>query len=284
MAVKTRTRSARLLVVILVSISLVTITLDYKQGDSGPLAGLGRSTTALMAPLQKGVTAVTRPVGRFLSALVHLPSQQTEIDRLKRELDSARAQVIGEASVQRELQQLKDLLVVRDQLRGAPTATASVISSGVSNFEWTVTIDAGAGDGIAVDDPVVAGGGLVGHVVRVAPNASVVQLIIDPQSSVAVRLVSSGKTGLLDGAGEGDMHLQFFDPATVVDNQESVETAGYRLAGGQGGLYPRGILVGTVSHVVPQPGALQQFVTVQPAVDFSSLDFVLVVKTSDASG
>ena len=67
-------RSTRLLVVVLVSISLAVITLDYREGEDGPLAGLGRIALATMAPLQEAVTTATRPIGDFFSGLVHLPS------------------------------------------------------------------------------------------------------------------------------------------------------------------------------------------------------------------
>ena len=50
--------------------------------------------------------------------------------------------------------------------------------------------------------PVVASAGLVGHVVRVTPDSSIVQLIIDPDSFVAGRLDVSGETGLLEGEGD----------------------------------------------------------------------------------
>ena len=77
MVSRQRPRSTRLLVVVLVSISLAVITLDYREGQDGPLAGLGRDALAAMAPLQHAVTTVTRPIGDFFSGLAHLPSLET---------------------------------------------------------------------------------------------------------------------------------------------------------------------------------------------------------------
>jgi len=74
MALPSRARSTRLLVVTLVSISLVTITLDYRQGDSGPLATMGDAALAVISPLQEAVSKVTKPIGNFFSTLVRLPS------------------------------------------------------------------------------------------------------------------------------------------------------------------------------------------------------------------
>jgi rod shape-determining protein MreC len=117
----------------------------------------------------------------------------------------------------------------------------------------------------------------VGHVVKVSANASVVQLIIDPDSAVAGRLDVTGKTGLLTGAGEQDMRMGLVDTTTDVGPDERVVTAGYRIPGVATSLYPPNVLIGTVSRVVPDSAALEKFITVRPAVDFSTLDLVLVV-------
>ncbi len=271
MAVGARARSTRLLVVALVSASLATITVDYRQGEGGALAGLGRAALTVMAPLQSAVSGVTRPVGRFLSTLAHLPSIRAENERLKDELAQAAARLATQASLEARVAELTELLDLRRSLE-APTLAALVIGNGVSNFEWTITIDRGTRDGVAAGMPVVASAGLVGHVVRAGPVSSDVQLIIDPDSRVAARLVTSRETGLLEGQGDADLRMTLVDPSTEVRADEPVETAGY-----QGGRYPPGILIGEVSRVVEDPTALEKQVTVRPAVDFSTIEFVLVV-------
>ncbi|HWO70549.1 MAG TPA: rod shape-determining protein MreC [Actinomycetota bacterium] len=276
MAISGRARNARLLVAILVSISLATITIDYRQGESGPLAGLGRAALTAIAPLQAAVSRITRPVGDFLSTLANLPRIRRENERLKDELAEARAAVARQASLEARYEQLVKLLGLQEAL-DPPTAAALVIGSGVSNFEWTITIDAGTEDGVGVGSPVLAAAGLVGRVVKAGPTSSLVQLIIDPDSRVAARLASSRETGLLVGQGEDDLQMRGVDPATEVAAGEPVETAGY-----QGGLYPPGIPIGVVSRVVENPAALEKFVTVRPAVDFSTLEVVLVVLSSEA--
>ena len=90
MSSRSGSRSARLLVVGLVAVSLAIITLDYRQGDAGPLASMGRAAQTFMAPMQQAVTTATRPVGDFFSGLAHLPSMARENQDLKRELDGLR--------------------------------------------------------------------------------------------------------------------------------------------------------------------------------------------------
>ena len=279
-------RSTRLLVVVLVSISLAVITLDYREGESGPLAGLGRSALAAMAPLQQAVTTVIRPIGDFFSGLVHLPSLENENQRLQRELDAARADIAAGTDRESQLQQLSDLLGLKESL--TPTSVpAVVIANGLSNFRFTITINKGSVDGIEMDQPVVTGSEqapiLVGRVVRVSAISAEVELIIDRNSTVAGRLSVSHETGQVQGQGEGDLRMSLVTPGTSVEGDETVVTQGYEV-NGQKGLYPPGLVIGQVSRVVPGTDGLQEFVTVRPAVDFSALEFVLVLQTSRGEG
>jgi rod shape-determining protein MreC len=280
-ALRSRARSTRLLVVTLVSVSLMTITVDYRQGDSGPLAEAGDAALALISPLQETVSKVTDPIGNFFSTLVQLPSIRREKEELEERLAEIQS-AFGEATAdQRRLAELEALLGLQESFSPRlETTAAEVIANSVSNFEWTITISKGSADGIEVDMPVVAAAGLVGHVARVTPGSSVVQLIIDPESFVAGRLDGSGETGLLEGQGGGDLRMSQVDPQTQVLPDERVVTAGFRFGGIAESLYPPNILVGTVSRVLSEDNALQKLVTVRPAVDFSTLSVVLVVHPS----
>ncbi len=286
MVTRQRPRSTRLLVVVLVSISLAVITLDYREGETGPLAGLGRTALAAMAPLQQAVTTVTRPIGDFFSGLVHLPSLENDNQQLRRANDALRAQIAAGTDVRSQFEQLSALLGLKESL--APTSVpAVVIANGLSNFRFTITINRGSDDGVEMDQPVVTGSAdapiLVGKVVKVSSISAEVQLIIDRNSAVAGRLSVSHESGLVEGQGEEDLRMSLVTPGTIVQGNETVVTQGYEV-NGQRGLYPPGLVIGEVSHVIPGTSDLQEFVTVRPAIDFSSLEFVLVLQTSRSQG
>ena len=284
MATTPKPRSTRLLVVILVSISLATITLDYRQGERGPLAGLGRTAYAVMAPLQRAVTNATRPIADFFSGIVHLPSLQRENDRLKQEIEILKTQIATGATLQAQLEMLRKTLDLQRSYT-APSIAALVIGGVPSNFEWSITIGRGASAGVAVGDPVIVGGAdaaggiLVGHVIRVSDDVSVVELIIDRGSAVAGKLQHSGETGIVQGQGDADMTMNFVPPGTEIPPDESVVTAGYQAPSGEPGLYPPGILIGQVSRTLPPANQVDAFIQVRPAVDLSNLDVVLVLET-----
>ncbi|MGE5459928.1 MAG: rod shape-determining protein MreC [Solirubrobacterales bacterium] len=278
MALPSRARSARLLVVTLVSVSLVTITVDYRQGDSGPLAAVGDGALAVISPLQEAVSKVTKPVGNFFSTLVRLPSIRKDNQDLRARVAELEGQAATSTDLTAQLNEAQALLGLQESL-GPDIATtgAQVIANGVSNFEWTITIDKGSSDGIAEDMPVVAAAGLVGRVTRVAPDSASVQLIIDPDSYVAGRLDISRTTGLVGGEAEHDLRMGLVDTETDVQPGEQVVTAGYKIPGVAEGVFPPGILIGSVSRVLPNEADLEKYITIRPAVDFSTLDVVLVV-------
>ena len=276
MALRTRPRNTRLLVVTLVSVSLLTITLDYKEGDSGPLAGLGRTALSIVAPLQEGVTQLTRPIGDFFSAVTQLPSLRNENERLQDQAAQLQNQQVLSVSQIHQLEELKKLLGLKQSL-DPPSTAAVVIASSIDSSEWTVEINKGSSDGIQENMPVFAGTALMGHVSRVATNASFVRLIIDPNSKVPARLDETNTTGLLVGQGEEDLKMLGVPPATSVQVGDSVVTSGYRLEGEPTGIDPPGRVIGTVSHVGGGGSALEKDITVRPSVDFSTLDYVLVV-------
>jgi rod shape-determining protein MreC len=289
-ATRSRLRSTRLLVVVLVSASLAIITVDYRQGQGGPLEGVGRAAQTAMAPLQRAAETVTRPVGDFLSGLAHLPSLESDNQTLREQLADAQTQLTGDQELQQRVATLEDLLGLRSTL-DPEAVPAVVIGNGVSNFDWTVTIDKGTSDGIAVGQPVVAGSStsprLVGIVVSVTPVSSDVELLIDQHFQVAGRLSVTSETGLVQGRGEQDLTMGLISPDAQVnlggDQPIEVFTVSYEI-NGQHGRFPPDILIGQVASVVKNANTLETSVTVRPAVDFSALQYVLVLHTGRSEG
>jgi rod shape-determining protein MreC len=264
-------RNTRVLVVSLVMVSLLTITIDYKGGNSGPFEVAGKGALSVVGAMQSGVSHILRPIGAFFSGLAHVGSLQSENRALKQQVQQLKQQQGRTVSLERRNAELASLLKVEQSLR-LEGVGASVIGYSVGNFEWSVTINRGSTSKVRTNDAVVSGDGLVGHVILVAPTTSVVQLIIDPNSAVAGRLSSSGETGLIRGQRDQDLTMDLVSADAKIFPNEQVVTSGY-----QGGLYPPEILIGQVSHTYQQPGGLTKEIAVRPAVDFSSLEFVFVV-------
>jgi rod shape-determining protein MreC len=266
-----RTRRLRLLLVLLTVTSLVIVTIDVRSRGDGPLDRFGRVALTVLSPLQRGIVTIFAPVGNFFAGFTKVPELRARIGDLQRENAALRAQHEQVADIARENESLRKQLSLSERA-GFETLTAAVIGVGPSNFQRMIFIDRGRVNGVVKNAPVIAGEGLTGRVSAVGRSTSEIVLIVDRSSSVAGRLASSGETGLVTGTGSNTLDMELFDPNAKVSVGEQVVTSGY-----DKGLFPPGIPIGTVTSAPPAGPNLSRHVTVQPFVDFSRLDYVLLI-------
>jgi rod shape-determining protein MreC len=235
-----------------------------------------------IAPLQRVASNVVQPISGFFTDLADLPRLSDRNDDLEQRLQDLQTAAQLNQELRREIETLQGLLDLTPSL-DRPVAARVIARSGVSNFEWTITIDHGSDEGVEVNAPVVVGdenaARLVGRVVMVTPNSATVQLLIDRDFEVPGILSTSRESGMVEGRGQDDLRMELISPDTEVSDTEpeAVFTLGYRIEG-QPGLYPPGLLIGTVSRAFTDADAVETVVTVRPAVDFSTLQYVLVVR------
>jgi rod shape-determining protein MreC len=264
-------RRARGLLVLLVLVSLTLVTIDFRSGDEGPLSSLRRIVTTVFAPVQSAFASAVRPIGDGLSAVGDTFDARSELAQLRtqvEELDEAKRSF---SDLARENEQLRSLLGMRDSV-AASSVTARVVGQSSSDLSWTVTIDVGTNDGVELDMVVVNGNGLVGRILQVTDNASRVLLAIDPNFSAAARDAAQGETGLVTGQGGDLMRYRPLDPEAFVALGGEIVTSGY-----SNGVFPPGIPIGEVEQVGQPDALLDRELRIRPYVDFSRLDFVLIV-------
>ena len=119
---------------------------------------------------------------------------------------------------------------------------------------------------------VIADKGLVGHVVSVTSNTAKVQTIVDPSSAVSVIFESTGDNAICKGAIEKNtLKATYISTSAELLENDTVETSG------MGGLYQKGIMVGTVSKIENTKNVIDKYAIIKPAVDFDKLETVLVI-------
>ncbi len=276
MATLGRLRSTRLLVFGLLLVSLVTITIDARGGERGPLAAVSRVLGGVIGPLQEGVSAVFRPIGSFFTNVFQAGSLAERVGELETENAELQTQLQETSELVAENEEYASILGIAED-EEFDVMGASVIGESVINLEWAVYVDRGSQDGVQVDMPVIGPSGLVGRVVDAYATTSKVMLIIDPDSKVAARLSSSRETGLIEGQREEPLRFSLFDPEAEILALEPVETSGYQLGEGYTGIYPPGIPIGVVDRVEPSDDGVTVSVLVRPNVRFSQLDKLAIV-------
>ena len=201
---------------------------------------------------------------------LYLVDVRKENEQLRSHLRKLESEVVGLSEVQAENDRLAKILrfVQETQLDGV---VARVIGRSPSNWVQSVTLNKGSLDGISVDMAVVDGHGVVGQIIEVSPHVSNVLLATDATSGVDSLLQESRARGVISGTGRGSYILKF------VPREQEVKIGDRIVTSGIGGVFPSGLLLGSVGDVKRQNKGLFQEVEVVPAVDFSRLEEVLVL-------
>ena len=223
-----------------------------------------------VSPFLKATTYLRDGVSDIWGNYVDLRSVRQENLRLREEIEAYQARLRVLEGARRENQRLQTLLGLRETMPFSYVA-ARVVGRDSTNWFHSLLIDRGSRHGVERHGAVVAPGGLVGQVLEVGPFSAQIQIITDPVSSVGVLLETSRVTGLLVGAQLGRLRIKYLPILTEVRVGEIVMTSGL------GTVYPKGILVGKVVAVDKRIGALFQEATVEPSIDFSRLEEVLVI-------
>lgn len=204
-----------------------------------------------------------------------VPRDIASLRQRNAELEAEVSRLQGELiALRQEASQAEILAALVDFSRTNPESAykaATVIGRDPSPFLHYVIINIGSNDGIRRGMPVVTDKGLVGRIDAVIADASRVQLITDPAASVNVRLQNAKADAVLSGSVTGDISLDMVSQDVMVDSGEVVLTSGL------GGGYPPDLLVGQVINVRRRDYELFQQASVQPNVDFSRLEIVLVI-------
>lgn len=237
----------------------------------GAFGSASRGLTVALVDIQSWITSRFVGFQDFVTAPRDIVTLRQRNAELEAQVSQLQAQLI---ELQQRVNETEILAALVDFSRSNPESTykaASVIGRDPSPFLHYIIINRGSNDDIRRGMPVVTNQGLVGRVDAVIADAARVQLITDPASSVNVYLQNADTTAVLYGSVTGDVSLD------LISQNATVEAGDLILTSGLGGGYPADLIIGQVVTVRALEFELFQQATVQPAVDFSRLEIVLVI-------
>jgi rod shape-determining protein MreC len=224
----------------------------------------------LVGRTQSGTTGVTDYFKSFWYDYLALWGVREENNRLREELaktSAARSECREAIATNVRLSRLLDL---KESLP-PPVLTARIIGRDPSLWFKTVIIDRGSSDGVRKGMPAVTVEGIVGQVMNTSSNFSKILLASDPNSAIDVLVQPSRVQGILKGRGDTNFELHY-----VLRNMD-IQKGDQIITSGLGGVFPHGLPVGTVSQVVKSRRGMFQNIEIEPVVDFSKLEHLLII-------
>ncbi|MEE1272897.1 MAG: rod shape-determining protein MreC [Olegusella sp.] len=258
------------LAIVLTVVSLVLFTLSSREAGSGPISAVRSGVTIVTTPVRAVGSLVFTPFHGLSNVFANLTADQETLSELKERNKELTARNAELEEAEKTAERLQNLLNLQDSYKLQSTA-ARIIASSSDSWSSTVTIDKGTLSGVTVGMPVTDSAGVIGQTIECGPTSSVVRLLDDENSSVSAMLQDSRAQGMLHGSADGTVHL------TLIGTDQTVKAGDTVVTSGLGGVFPKGLPLGTVTNVSKRSGALYLEIEVQLLSTTENYEEVLVI-------
>lgn len=237
---------------------------------------------AIFEPIHRLTAMISNEISSFSGAFISSSTYQEENDALKSRIEEYQNELADYEEMKRQNEQYEQLLQIKEQNPDQQYETAIVIGRDTADPFGGFTINVGSTSGISVNDPVISGSYLVGIVTEVQPTYSKVRTILDPNINVSAYEIRTREEGIVTGSSE--LAAEGLCMLSGLSNTGSVSTGGVVYTSGVGGLFPRDLIVGTVTEVRNSESDISTYAVIQPEVDILSLQDVTVITQFDGQG
>ena len=267
-------------VVILIIILLIIFSFTLKEDRKlNPVESFLRDT---LSYTEKIVTYPFSYITTKTREYNKLKDVSEENDILETSLDRITAIETENVELRRQIDALKDELDIDYTLTDYEYLNATVTSRSVGYWYNTITINKGSYNGIKKDMVVINGQGLIGRVIKTSTFTSDVRLITTSETNNKISVhISNGDNNLYGLINNYDYSKNLLE-VEGISNTKDVDIGDFVYTSGLGGIFPSGILIGSVSEITTDSYDLAKIIKVKPSADFSNINYVSVLKRKDS--
>ena len=227
-------------------------------------------------PIKSAMTSLVDSMEHIYDTMYRFDETQAENRELRARVAQLEQEYREYTEISEENERLRNLLGFAERHEDMSMEPVTVPSWTASNYASSFTVSKGSSAGIALYDPVVDEYGfLVGQVTSVTATSSVVTTLIDTTTSLGALLYENGETGV--ACGDYDLFGSRKLKVSYISDMSSAVIGGTVVTSGSGGIYPAGLVIGTVSGISVSSSGLDPYAVVEPSTDLSALSHVYVI-------
>lgn len=266
-------------------VALILVGIMIYSASTGGLATLPQTIVgAVVTPLQSLATGISNGVSGFFDGLIGGGDLQQQVDSLLEENAALRKKIVDYDELKQQNDWYNEILGLHEEHSDYTFASGRVIGRDPSDAYGNFTISAGQNADVSVNDPVVTtDGDLVGVVYEVGLTYSKVRTILDPATKVSAQISRTGDTGYTAGSTVALARQQMLR-LTTLERSSGVAVGDYLITSGIGGIYPGGLLIGTVREINSASDGMTLDANVELMADIFNLKQVMVICSFDGQG
>lgn len=270
-----RNRVGSRFVVGVVIVILLCILSALYSGVTGKPSPVTRLVSFVTTPVQRLATGVTGALGKGFGYFTEFDDLKAENEELKKQIRDMEQTVRDAELAIEENNQLRAAAGQPQRTRELTTMNAEVIARNPGDWAMTLSLDKGSSHGVEVGDLVTTVDGMVGYVSEVYSNTCEVTTVIDVEMQCGALITRTRETAIAEGnydlMAESNLRLSYLTEDSSVVIGDTVETSG------RGGLFPKGVMIGTVESVLPEENGISYYAVIKPFVNVDTVSSVSIV-------
>ncbi len=263
------------ILIVLITVSIIFSVIGSKISPQSNIVG------TITAPIRSAVTAVSNAVSDFFTALSNGNEIMLENTELEAEINELREKLADYEKISKENDFYKDYLEIKDQNPDFEFAPATLISRDSSDPYKAFVVNKGSTDGIEALDPVITDAGLVGYVSEVGLTTSKITTILSPDLTLGALDNRTNDSGIISGSLE--TNEKGYTKFQNLAHSCTVAVGDYVVTSGEG-VFPKGLLVGTIETIANDKYNTSLYASVKPFVDIDEVRNVMIITQFEGQG
>lgn len=249
------------------------------SGSSSPVTNV---LGTVLSPVQKITGDIAGRIEWLGESFRSSGAYRNEIERLQQQIAEYENQLVDYNEIKQKLSSYETMLGVKESNPDFALERASVIGTDAADRFTSLIIDKGSNDGVSVNDPAVSGSYVVGIVKKVHPSYSVVESILNPEVNISALDSKTRETAYVTTTIEYSEkgHCIF----SGLERTTAVSPGGLILTSGIGGIYPKGLIIGTVNEVCESEYDLSNYAVIEPGVDIKDIEDLFIITDFEGQG
>ncbi len=272
-------RKFKTFLIVICALLLGAVLAIASSTSSSPLTN---AVSVVFSPIQKLAGAVSTKLDGVADYFRSSATYKSENERLKQKIAEYENQLIEYNDVMKKLASYETMLGVKEENPDFQLCSARIIGTDSADMFTSLIIDKGSNDSVAVNDPVVCGNYLVGIVKKVHPYYSVVESLLNPALNVSALESKTREVAYVTTNVE--YSLMGMCLMSGLDRTTGITPGGLILTSGIGGLYPKGLIIGTVTEICESKFELSSYAVIEPGADVREIEDVFVITDFKGQG